>query len=213
MAIKDDSGTGFLNRKGYFRFDLSGISGTIESATFHFTYAGHDSGGSASLSSYNVFGLVDGNAGEGWGESSITWNNAPGNDTGSGVGVLSSQAILLGTFTMNIGLLSPGDDVSFSSAALKDFLAADTNDLVTLIVTRQQQNLANEFIASKESTRFNPPALDVIVDGQPVPEPATGIVLGAGLIGLAAFRRRFKNQTTPKSRSRKAGSFLGEPIA
>jgi hypothetical protein len=189
VAIKDDSGTGFLNRKGYFRFDLSGISGAVENATFRFIYAGYSDGKVAAT--YNVFGLLDGNAGEGWGESSITWNNAPGNNTGSGSGMLPSQTTLLGTFYMST-TLSPGDAVSFSSTGLRDFLAADTNDLVTLIITRQEQNLYNEWIASKENTSYDPPLLDVTLGSTPVSEPATLLFVAFGLIALVGCERKFK---------------------
>ena len=169
-------------RKGYFRFDISAFAGPIESVSFELAYSSMTSDYGADPSTYYVYGLSDGHAGEDWGELDITWNNAPGNDKSSKSGVLSSQAMLLGTYDVQFSTISAGDKVTFSSDALLDFVNADTDSLVTLIVGRQQQNTRIELFASKENASFEAPALSI------VPEPATMSVLALG--GLAMLRRR-----------------------
>lgn len=184
VAIKHDSGTGQLHRKGYFRFDLTGIT-AVADATLNLIYVGQD-GPSAVPSTYNVHGLLDGDPGESWDELGITWNNAPSNLTGSGDGFDSSNSIFLGQFTLDISTTSLGDTIQFSAPNLTSFLQGDTNGLVTFMVSRVEQNLANEYFGSKENLSFAPSFLDVT----PVPVPASVLLFGSGLLGLIGFARR-----------------------
>jgi hypothetical protein len=161
IAIKHDSGTGLLQRKAYLRFDIDSVADPIEGVRLELVYVSHQYC-SASPSTYNVYGLNDGHVGESWGESTITWNNAPANDN-SGDGVLPGQASLLGTFSVNFSTMSPSGVVLFSSSAFLDFVQSDTNGLITLIVTRQQRNLCNEHFASKENATFAAPTLDITI--------------------------------------------------
>ena len=62
--------------KFWERFDFSSISGTADSATLQMTRVG---GATTSYDAILVFALNDGDVGEGWGEYTITYNNAPGN--------------------------------------------------------------------------------------------------------------------------------------
>jgi len=122
-----------LYRKSYLRFDLSGITGEIVSASFGLT--GNNSEAAGEI--INVYGLTDGVTGDGapgpsgWienGDPSITFNNAPANDT-SGIG-LTADATLLGTFVK--GFVDATTE--FTDPALVTFLNNDSNGLVTLIV-------------------------------------------------------------------------------
>ncbi len=184
VGIKSDTFAIFNSRKGYFRFDISDFAGPIESVAFELVYAGKGSDSVADPSTYYVYGLNNGHAGEAWSETGITWNNAPGNNRNSRSGVLAAEASLLGTFDIHFSAIDVGYKAMFESAALLDFVKADTDGLVTLIVGRQQRNFRVELFASKEHALLNAPALNI------VPEPATLSFLALG--GTALLRRRQK---------------------
>ena len=77
---------------------------------------------------FAVYGLNDGDAGEGWSETGITWANAPQNAAG---GALGANVTLLGSFTV-LDILPAS--VTVSGADLVSFFGADTDDLVTFII-------------------------------------------------------------------------------
>ncbi|MDY0167380.1 MAG: DNRLRE domain-containing protein [Thermoguttaceae bacterium] len=183
----------YLSRKTYLRFDLDAV-GALDTqiAWLELTAASGTSGTYA----FDVYGLLDGHAGEGWTESgsgSITWNNAPGNDTGSLDGVLGDDAVYLGQFATSG--YSSGQVLQFGSQELIDFLNADTDGRVTLILTRftHDDNYgghSNSF-HSKEGS-FNTlgdfslaPRLIVYA----VPEPSAFLLSLFGLLFLACRRR------------------------
>lgn len=137
----------------------------------------------------------------------ITWNNAPANvrydfdNTPPGQyippgnGVDPSRTTSLGTFslpTLTGGVLASkadtaGQTVEFSSQALIDFLQADTNNLATLIITRQtltSPSIVTGSFASKENPSFGPPQLN----GEAVPEPSSIGLIAMGFVGLIGFR-------------------------
>ena len=178
----------YMYRKGYFRFDLSDIDpATVTDATFELTV-----GTSSSDQTFSVYGLNDGNADETWIEGTsasnlnvltdsdpsnddwITWNNAPGNASGNGVD--PSEATLLGTFTGDVN----GETVGISGSALLDFLAADTDGLVTLIVTRETHDssfygTSHSFAASEHPDTTKHPSLLLEIDDTPaIPGDANG---------------------------------------
>lgn len=121
-------------RKGYLRFDLSGIKGAYQGAELTLQVRIDNA------VRVSVYGLNDGASGDagsgstGWGENAITWNNAPGNNTGSGTGV-TSAATLLGTFDMTDTSDNSSGPYVFSSSGLLSFLNADTNGRATMILT------------------------------------------------------------------------------
>lgn len=159
VVIKNDSGIGNLDRIGYWRFDLADVVGDVDAATLSFTFTGAG-GSSAANSTYQVYGLVDGHPGEAWDEASVTWNNAPANDTGSGTALLAGEATLLGTFSVTT-TDPPGTTVPFSSAELLTFLQADTDLLATIMIVRSQANFGSELFAAKENTDYAPARLDL----------------------------------------------------
>ncbi|EDY20747.1 hypothetical protein CfE428DRAFT_1944 [Chthoniobacter flavus Ellin428] len=148
LAVKQGGPTvNGLDRKTYIRFNLgSAPTGGFTSASFKLTATtGWPVGTAVTFSVYGLRDLSAGDVGGGWDESSITWNNAPANDTASPDGFLS-DAIPLGTFTV-IGSAS-AQVVSFTSPELITFLNNDTNKLVTLCLSRVDTNAA-------DNTSFN----------------------------------------------------------
>lgn len=193
LAIKrDTSGTpGDYQRKGYVRFDIPALSPSmLFDAKLEFTAA--SAGGNWRL---NILGLPDGHAGEGWGESTITWNNAPANllTSGGGDPLLSGAggttgAIFLGQLDMTG--IAAGDKLTLwdadTAGALLDFLLADTDGRVTFILTRMEMDTSVMSLASRESTAYDAPILTLYL----LPEPGSLLLLGGGLAAAALRRRR-----------------------
>ncbi len=155
LVVKN-SATAATQRKSYIRFDLTGqdINATPNSSLqFAVSSAWVDA------TPWQVYGLKNADVGESWGESAITWNNAPANTTGSGDGLVSSRVTLLGTLAVT-GAQPLGQVLELRSAALDAFLLADTDDRVTFIVTRASTAAGNSIVASKEDTTFAAPALE-----------------------------------------------------
>lgn len=180
--LKNDSGTGFVNRKSYLRFDLSSLAAPVTDATLSLSFH-TDTLASGGNWTFNVYGLLDGHAGENWSESSINWNNAPANLTGSGAGLIGGEYAALGFFQFDSAGAAPGDQAWFSSAALTAFLQNDTDELATLIIIRQNRTLTNIGFASKEHLTLAEPILSV----NTVPIPGAVLLLGSGLALLSGF--------------------------
>jgi len=133
--LKTRASTG-TNNKSWVQFDLNaiyaanpGMKGHIATATLTFT------GTAANTSSkpYIINGLNDAANLEGWSAATLTWNNAPGNDT-TNTTALSPSLTMAGLYT---GTIEPGDGTTDSrtSAALVSFLNSDSDGLVTFIMT------------------------------------------------------------------------------
>jgi hypothetical protein len=80
LVVKQGA-TGDLTRKTYFKFDLSGISGTVSSATLR-CYGSISTADTVTIGTYPV-------TDNSWTETGITWNNAPA----IGATALSSMAV------------------------------------------------------------------------------------------------------------------------
>ena len=105
-----------------------------------------------------------------WSESRLVWDNAPGRDEMSVAGgsVGPSSPDLLAHFAIH-GHGVAGDKVVIESRELLDFLRADDNDRVTLIISRktgctwkdgQGDRVVHSF-SSKERKSFPPPTLEL----------------------------------------------------
>lgn len=189
LIVKYHGASGSLSRydrKAYIRFDTSALTSATDSATLNLTVSLNNDGKSPATPqpfTLEVYGLLTGATS--WGETTITWNNAPGNDTSSANGLLATDVVDLGTLNI-LDTDIAGVTVSFSTAALTGFV----NDAigvgqVTLIVVRTDtnSNSINLTFASKENTTFAAPSLVVAV-----PEPASMALVGVGL--LPWLRRR-----------------------
>lgn len=166
VTIKHDRVGGNLHRKGYVRFDLTTVPACYTDVDLSLTYT-RQSGPSATITTFNVFGLNDAHAAEAWDETQINWSNAPANDTSSGDGVQGAEASFLGTFALDITVVSIGDSVTFDADSLLSLVRADTNAQVTLIITRQDRSIATESFASKENVTGAPPTLIFHFDPDP----------------------------------------------
>jgi len=180
--------SGDFDRKAYLRFDTSPLGGLVAQGSVLSLHviAGIGELGNITGQSiqFSVFALNDGDAGESWGEAGITWNNAPGNDTRSGDGLLSNTT-LLGSVSL-IGT-AVGEEVRFSSAALDAFVNQDTDDRITLIVVRNFFDPAGNgyyhAFGSREAEAALRPSLSVTA----VPEPSGLVSAALGLAGLAGY--------------------------
>ncbi len=150
-------------RKGYMRFDLSEVSGVVTSTTIRLWLNLENFNGPTYT--VNVYGLNDGDAGENWGETTITWNNAPQNDTTDSNALLGNTTYL-GSFSVTNGTPN-GTEFKFSSSALASFINADTNGKATLIITHADGAEANVgvFFATKEFGTYPGPMM--LIESRP----------------------------------------------
>ena len=168
------------NQAAYLAFGLPDFTGGTSGASLSFTKTGSNS------TSVNVYGLVDGHPGENWSESVITYANAPGVDTASssaaGIALLDSDTVLLGTISFGTGQLV----LSLSGSALENFLSADTDGRVTIIVKGTADRGA--FLRTKEWTA-GAPALSLPSASIVIPEPTSLSCLAVAVAGLVRRRR------------------------
>jgi len=171
--------------KGYVRFDLSqipGWNGVANNASINLPFFDSQTGTTPGTMDWNfkLYGLNDG-AAEQWDPATVNWNNAPGNDTASANGA-GAGTTLISPFTVT-GTGEGG--ITILSAALDQFLNADTNRLVTFLVVRDTPATAGadyvHAIAAPQAA-FTGPTLTV-----PEPSAATLLLLPAALV---ARRRR-----------------------
>jgi hypothetical protein len=179
----------------YLRFDLSGVTNaTFAGAVLQLeaTYIKSSTG-----RRLDVYGLVDESL-DNWTESTLCYQNAPGmlqpaSGWNTGDYLLDeTKLVWLGFLnTPGTGGQTPIYPIPFSSnttdlgTAFSDFLASDTNKLVTLVIINStgtsSVNCEDRF-ASKEHATFTAPSLVF------VPEPITLALVGVG--GLISLRRR-----------------------
>ena len=142
-----------------FRFDLgSGIGGDSAGAVLSII----QSAGTTSRT-LNIFGLVNEEE-DNWDESSITYDTAPGftgpyvytsNDPNAAIYFEEGAWELLGS--IDAGTEVPYD-LEFSSELLDSFIAADTNQMLTLCIYVESTDGRSFYAAMKESS-YDPPTL------------------------------------------------------
>ena len=153
------------NRKSWMRFNTAAsryVPGTpVVGAELGLTFVDNGIGGSTAGTtwSFDVYGLNDGDTGESWDETTLTWNNAPGNDTGSNRDMDGARMTYLGSFEVQ----DRGTGLQrFSSPQLDAFIAADTDNQLTIGIARRGaqrsgtgQTIVHEIASSETATPPN----------------------------------------------------------
>jgi len=152
------------NYKFWVRFDLSDIVGTADSATLKITMK--SPGGGTDYIVVNA--LDDGDAGESWGEYTITYNNAPGNNLTTNDFDMSRYTYL-GAFQWVGAAASDGTVITWADVDLKDAVNADTDGQLTLGFTRAMYYNASSSFYSREDATYAGATL--VLTGV-TPEPA-----------------------------------------
>lgn len=180
-AMLDNRKGGFYDTLSYLKFDLSSITDPITAINLELTLAG------TNPVTMRVFGFSDTSAaGNGWSESTLTYDNAPGLN-GAGLNYLGY---------VSASGLGVGDTVSLSSAALNNLLGHDSDGILSFLLQAYDPLNTALQIASKENTTYAAPTLNLTLDTSnntvTIPEPASMTFFGFGLIGLMMARRRTK---------------------
>lgn len=211
IELKSDPGGTVNTRKGYLRYDLSGINLSqyqIVGANFLITKDNNTSNNAGITNTLFVYGLQDGLATNAngrygdvaWSEADAiaNWSNAnhvdaPANSTDAGtyIGLGSNGAIGFdGTFTDPVGVelgsltVSKGTGdvlLDLSSSNLLDFIRNDTNGTLTFMLAMNQDASANVFFYSREQGVASRMP-QLVLQLAPIPEP-TSIAIWS-LVGL-----------------------------
>lgn len=177
-------------RKSWLKFDLTGLDADLtQSGTVTLTLAGNSS--SDTTFRIALYALDDtGVTAPTWTESTITWNNAPGNDTGgSGIRDLEGgETTLLGETATIASSTSAGTQYQFTISELSTFLQSDNTITVIAISSFQPDPGPTLALASSENaTEAWRPTLTFAT----IPEPSSALLMGvAGLGAVALWRRR-----------------------
>lgn len=182
-------------RKSWIKFDLTGQNADLsQSGTITLTLAGESS--SATSFRIELYALdFTGATAPTWTESTITWNNAPGNDTGgSGINDLEpGETSLLGESATIATSTAAGTQYQFTIPMLSTFLQSDNTITAIAISSFQPDPGPSLAIASSENaTEAWRPTLTFTQ----VPEPST-YALAVGLVSIACIavhRRRKQKQ-------------------
>ncbi len=174
-------------RKSWLKFDLTGQNVDFsQSGTVTLTLAGSPSANfNLSLYALDYTGVTAPT----WTESTLTWNNAPGNDTGgSGIRELESdETTLLGTTSLITSGTAAGSSYQFNISDLSTFLQSDNT--ITVIAISDQSNTSPSFTfaSSEHATEAWRPTLTFTQ----IPEPsAAALIIVSGFVGVALRRRR-----------------------
>jgi hypothetical protein len=165
-----DVNNGLFRRKAYIRIDRSTLACDVQAAVFQLTVVEGDRGGTFPNGApdvtwdFDVYGLVDGHAGEAWTETTITWANAPGNLNANEMD--ASATVHLASFTIDDRGVT-GATVSVAGPALASFVNADTDGRLTFIVARRLEpffgtvgvQFATHSFAAREHATLAPPTL------------------------------------------------------
>jgi hypothetical protein len=166
----------------FMKFDLSGITDPAVSGTT-LSMATRTSASKTGNYSLSVYALVD-NTLDGWTESTLCYNNAPGM-LASALGsfsIDSTKLTLVGNYTFSNPNSSSGPYVSnTTSLPLDSFINAELatgNKMLTLLIVEPvQQTTQDVYFYTKENTSsMIAPTLTM----NTVPEPMTLAVLGLG---------------------------------
>ncbi|MDA3923598.1 MAG: DNRLRE domain-containing protein [Kiritimatiellae bacterium] len=170
LALKGSTSTEY-NRKAYLGFEVPDREegdAVLQAGLRVELNSRQDNSNGEATAPLNVWGLKESPSGDSWVEGDgganldmtgpITWNNAPGIDASS-IDMDSDEVVLLGT--LPIADKSSGDILTLESAAMREFIAADTNGLVTIILQSVEDRSSD--IKSKENSGASiQPTLDLL---------------------------------------------------
>ncbi|MDC3958893.1 hypothetical protein [Polyangium jinanense] len=176
ILVKNNGGTHANTRKGVVRFEMT--PGTkVEKATVRLDVANYfqDVGTVPESLNFAVFGIRDGAASESFNEATANDATFSNEIDSSSDGVRNSEVDSLGQFTVK--RTDVGKTVSFTSDALVDFINADTNGKITLVLIRAKYTpYLNFAFAAKESTTLEGPRLALTHALDDVPAPTMKFV-------------------------------------
>jgi len=193
-----------VSAKTYLRFNLSALPGPVKSAKLKLSFIAYR--GLAEMGYfYTEPNLLKDEAADVWDEATISWNNAPQNDTGS-AGVLAPSQ----TIGYYFAYTSPAAG-SLTGINLSGLTAADIgpNNLVTIVLNQSGGAAAEVDWASREHASYVPPALEMtFANPEPkrpgfltvTPGPANKITWSDGTSDEAGFeleRRAANGSWTP----------------
>ncbi|AHF94184.1 hypothetical protein OPIT5_08045 [Opitutaceae bacterium TAV5] len=184
-----------FRRDFYVRFDISDLTSlsgvTVSDASFSITLSGNQSTRDSGNAAINVYALnADYTAtveqlGFDWGETDLTYNNAPD----------ISAAALVGTFDISGLLASRGTTYTITGTALtsflNDYLAAGGSSNLTFII-RENASGAGGYLqfASKENVTYDAPSLSITHGVIPEPSTCAALAGALALAGVIALRLR-----------------------
>lgn len=215
VLASNGSGTTFVvaardslyNRKAYLGLDLTDAlqsNQEFENATLSLTSSALvGAAGSFSAVSFNVYGITGATA---WSESTITWKNAPYNNTSSAIALNSSGTVLLGSFSVTLSTaVNKTHTLTAISGSLTTYLnwaagllgdhygtgvtSLNTPSLVLTSTTGPNMDLPGIAFHSSEATNaaYQPA---ITFDTVAIPEPATAaLILAVACAGGAVMRR------------------------
>ncbi|MBE2283392.1 MAG: DNRLRE domain-containing protein [Prosthecobacter sp.] len=155
--VKWTTGKPELNRKAYLAFDLSQFAGRqIEDAELVLTIEPSELGFASFVpdSTFAVYGVTNESA-DAWEENGLSWQQAPAHDPAQAAlnQPVGSQVKLLGRFEIAQGINRGVRKLRGKDLA--DFLSADTNQIVTLIVCRETDETADSGLVHAFATKEN----------------------------------------------------------
>jgi len=189
-----------FDRKGYIRMDISSKSFTARTAYLDIILTLTDSLYGSNPQTVNIYGMTDETL-DSWSTNTTTWANAPGNDAASPSDVDPAKTVLLGTITISNDAV--GKVKRLASAALVDFLNADTNGKVTFILCRPYSTYSNRNLGFSGDTHatYLPPKLTISSDITSLTgaDGTDGFVMGNNTGGFNNGSINLKNVDDPTS--------------
>lgn len=150
--------SGGSDRIGYLRFAVDGPLAAVDSASLLLSFTNYPGDGTTPFT-FEVFGLPDGHPNEAFDESLLNFSNATNASTTLPGSLNSAGLTSLGIFTPAVA--SGATEVEFSGTALRDFIAANTNAHISLVIFRQTPNsgLPSYFASSENANLTSRPTL------------------------------------------------------